>query len=389
MAKILIGPLLRYVSRDAATIWVETDEPCDVRVLDTVTSTFSVWGHHYALVVLRGLEPASCIPYDVSLDGVLRWPAPGSAYPASAIRTLGGDESIRVLFGSCRAAAPHEAPFDLEPADDERGLGVDALRTHGLRMLGQPIEEWPDLLMLLGDQVYADDPSPLTELRIDADRDDEEEEPPSELVADFEEYTMLYREAWTPAVERWLLSVVPSSMIFDDHDMIDDWNISEAWVEDTRREPWWEEHIVGGLVSYWIYQHLGNQSPEQIDGEGILEKLLDSDDAGGVLRRWALRSEEFTPVPGGYPFSYSRHLGGGVHIVVMDSRNGRVLTPGARSMLDDDEWAFVVRRVSRAVPPPPDRDVAADVRARWTARDPAVERGDVRRGVGAPVRLAR
>jgi hypothetical protein len=25
----------------------------------------------------------------------------------------------------------------------------------------------------------------------------------------------------------------------------------------------------------------------------------------------------------------------------MDSRNGRVLTPGARSMLDDDEWAFV------------------------------------------------
>ena len=195
--------------------------------------------------------------------------------------------------------------------------------------------------MLLGDQVYADDPSPLTELRIDADRDDEDDEPPSELVADFEEYTMLYRESWTPAVERWLLSVVPSSMIFDDHDMIDDWNISEAWVEDTRHEPWWEEHIVGGLVSYWIYQHLGNQSPEQIDSEGILAKLLESDDAGGVLRRWALKSEEFTPVPGGYPFSYSRHLGDGVHLVVMDSRNGRVLTPGARSMLDDDEWAFV------------------------------------------------
>ena len=288
MAHIVIGPLLRYVSRDSATIWIETDEPCEVRVLDTVTSTFSVWGHHNALVVLRGLDPESCIPYDVTLDGVQRWPEPESGYPASVIRTLGGDGSIRVLFGSCRAAAPHEAPFDLEPADDERGIGVDALRAHGLRMLGQPIDEWPDLLMLLGDQVYADDPSPLTALHIDADRNDENDEPPSELVADFEEYTMLYREAWTPAVERWLLSVVASSMIFDDHDMIDDWNISQAWVEDIRSEPWWEEHIVGGLVSYWIYQHLGNQSPDQIDREGIHAKLLESDDAGGVLRRWAL-----------------------------------------------------------------------------------------------------
>ena len=94
-------------------------------------------------------------------------------------------------------------------------------------------------------------------------------------------------------------------------------------------------------MSYWIYQHLGNLSPEQIEREGILDRLIASDDAGGILRRWALKSEEFTPVPGGYPFSYGRHLGGGVHLVVMDSRNGRVLTPGARSMLDDDEWAFV------------------------------------------------
>ncbi len=350
MAEILIGPMLRYVSRNSATIWVETDAPCEVRVLDAVTSTFTVWGHHYALAVVDGLDEGSCIPYTVRLDGVERWPIADSPFPPSLIRTLGGgDEPIRVLFGSCRAAAPHEPPFDLEPADDKRGIGVDALRAHGLRMLDQPVEEWPQLVMLLGDQVYADDPSPLTEMHIDADRSDDhdtddndtDEEPPSDLVADFEEYTLLYRESWTSPVERWLLSVVPSAMIFDDHDMIDDWNISEAWVEEIRQEPWWEEHIVGGLVSYWIYQHLGNLSPEQIDAEGILGDLIASDDAGGILRRWALKSEEFTPVPGGYPFSYGRHLGGGVHLVVMDSRNGRVLTPGARSMLDEHEWGFV------------------------------------------------
>ncbi len=45
-------------------------------------------------------------------------------------------------------------------------------------------------------------------------------------------------------------------------------------------------------------------------------------------------------MPGGYRFSYDRHLGD-VHLVVIDSRNGRVLDPGSRSMVDDDEWAFV------------------------------------------------
>ena len=171
MAQILIGPLLRYVSHDSATIWVETDEPCEVRILDTTTSTFSVWGHHYALVVLRGSRSwPACIPYTVqprrraAVAGAGQL-VPGERDPHARWRT----SPIRVLFGSCRAAAPHEAPFDLEPADDERGIGVDALRAHGLRMLGQPIEEWPDLVMFLGDQVYADDPSPLTELVIDGD----------------------------------------------------------------------------------------------------------------------------------------------------------------------------------------------------------------------------
>ncbi len=86
-------------------------------------------------------------------------------------------------------------------------------------------------------------------------------------------------------------------MIFDDHDMIDDWNISASWVRDIRAEPWWEEHVVGGLVSYWIYQHLGNLSPDQIGDEGISSELLATGDAGEVLRRWALRSRSSRRCP--------------------------------------------------------------------------------------------
>ena len=36
-------------------------------------------------------------------------------------------------------------------------------------------------------------------------------------------------------------------MIFDDHDVRDDWNTSYAWQQDIRRTSWWHERIVSGL----------------------------------------------------------------------------------------------------------------------------------------------
>ena len=84
---------------------------------------------------------------------------PGGTLPASRIRTLGGAVT-RIVFGSCRTAAPHEAPWALELARDSRGRGVDALYVYALGMLDQPVEEWPELAVFLGDQVYADDSSP-------------------------------------------------------------------------------------------------------------------------------------------------------------------------------------------------------------------------------------
>ena len=65
--------------------------------------------------------------------------------------------------------------------------------------------------------------------------------PPPDEVGDFEEYTSLYRESWSDPALRWLLSTVSSAMIFDDHDVHDDWNISEAWIAQMRAKPWWEE----------------------------------------------------------------------------------------------------------------------------------------------------
>ncbi len=77
MADLVLGPLLRYTGSTQATVWVETDAACEVAVLDARARTFCVEGHHYALVVLEGLDEGSVRPYEVHLDGARAWPPRG------------------------------------------------------------------------------------------------------------------------------------------------------------------------------------------------------------------------------------------------------------------------------------------------------------------------
>jgi PhoD-like phosphatase len=344
MTQLVLGPVLRHVAASSATIWVETDGPCTVEILGRRASTFAVCDHHYALVVVRDLPRDSIIPYEVALNGVRAWPQ-SDEYPPSVIRTNAGSWPVRIVVGSCRAAAPHERPYTLERDRDPDARGADSLWLVAMAMTALPPHEWPDLALFLGDQVYADDSSPGANERIERrrDRSPDGEWPPDAVVADYEEYTWLYREAWSQSAERWFLSVVPSAMIFDDHDMIDDWNISDQWVRDIRREPWWRDHVLGGLMSYWVYQHLGNLSPDEIEEDGLLATLVAAGDATELMEQWAFDSERSTPLPGGYRFSHSRAIGD-VRLVVVDSRNGRVLEPGNRMMVDDGEWEWVAEQ---------------------------------------------
>jgi hypothetical protein len=140
-----------------------------------------------------------------------------------------------------------------------------------------------------------------------------------------------------------MLSVVPSMMIFDDHDMIDDWNISDTWLRDISTEPWWRDHAIGGLMSYWLYQHLGNQSPAEIRRDGLLDQLLDAGDGSEILERWAEHADAHTPDDGGYRFSYARLIGD-LTIVMIDARNGRLLDPSHRRMVAETEWEWIRER---------------------------------------------
>ncbi|MCA1849012.1 MAG: alkaline phosphatase D family protein, partial [Actinobacteria bacterium] len=310
--ELILGPLLRHVGSSDATVWVETDAPCEVEVIvggsPHRSRTFSVEGHHYALVVITDLEPGSSYEYSVKLDGEELWPRPGYEFPAPVIRTIAPDDELTLVFGSCRVSLPHEPPYTNKRGKFARGVGGgferDVLYALALRMQDQSREEWPDALLLLGDQIYADEVSLGTLEFIRSRR--ETSKPPGEEVADFEEYTRLYWDSWKDPAIRWLLSTVPSAMIFDDHEVSDDWNISESWLEETRTHPWWNDQIVGAHASYWVYQHLGNLSPEDLAANELFQRVRDSDDAWPLLRESAYRAHRTS---GGTRWSYHRDFG--------------------------------------------------------------------------------
>jgi hypothetical protein len=337
-----LGPLLRYVDDTSATIWVETDGPCTVDVLGHTSDTFCVWGRHYALVIVEGLAPDSSTPYEVRLDGELVWPRADYALPPSMIRTIGTDrEQLRIAFGSCRVAVPHTTPWTYtKDTDEDHGREVDALFALAMRMRHEPPEEWPDQLLMIGDQVYADEDAPQTRAYIRKRRDTRGE--PGDHVQDFEEYGHLYGETWGFPVIRWLLSTLPTAMLFDDHDVHDDWNVSQAWLEEMRAKPWWEEHIAAALSSYWIYQHLGNLSPAEVRESELLQAVRGLPDGGQLLHDWACNADQQVD---GSRFSHSRDLGRS-RLVMLDSREGRILTPGDRHMIDEDEWKWIDSRAT-------------------------------------------
>jgi hypothetical protein len=341
VANLVLGPLLRHVDPTRATVWVETDAPATVTVLGCSTRAFTIHRRHYALVVIEGLRPGSRTEYDVRLDGEVRWPEPrpetldphdptAKPLPPSVIRTPEpGASSVRLAFGSCRLTLPPDV-------DNSLMYGVDALQALA-REAVEDRSKLPDLLFLAGDQVYADEATRAVSNMVT--RDGRESRPPKGEIADFEEYARLYGVAWSEPLVRWMFSTVPTVMIFDDHDVRDDWNISAAWRAEMAAKPWWSARIVGALASYWIYQHLGNMDPESLEQDALLAAVRRAKgDAGGLLDEFAARADKQAESA---RWSFVRDIGR-VRLLVVDTRSARVVDPRQRQMLDPGEWAWMV-----------------------------------------------
>jgi hypothetical protein len=207
-------------------------------------------------------------------------------------------------------------------------------------MAGPEDTRWPDMVLFLGDQVYADETTEAMQEFIESRRNIEE--PPGEELKDYEEYAHLYTLAWSDPANRWLLSTLPSAMIFDDHDVRDDWNTSLAWKQKMDATDWWHERIVAALSSYWVHQHLGNMSGEE-RAEDVLWRRVSDHEGSDEFDLTAFvddLSERVDRDPEEYRWSYSRDFAG-VRLIVLDSRAARVLDPDRREMLDAGELAWL------------------------------------------------
>ena len=111
--------------------------------------------------------------------------------------------------------------------------------------------------------------------------------------ADFAEYAACYEQAWTTPGARRALAHVPSYMIFDDHEVTDDWNADAEWtaILHSPRDPLstWPMTVTDALAAYWLYQGWGNLAPQQLASDPrdqvLAEARRSGRDALPALRR--------------------------------------------------------------------------------------------------------
>ena len=137
------GPMLGCISGSRVRVWVRTAEPTPVSVIawrpgepaQTIESqqrTTSADGDFTAVLELTGLRPNTEYAYAVKLRGVAYREAP---YRFRTLAEEGTPVKFRIAFGGGAGFVPeHEYVWD-------------TIRT-----------QRPDVLMLLGDNVYSDDP---------------------------------------------------------------------------------------------------------------------------------------------------------------------------------------------------------------------------------------
>ena len=128
--------------------------------------------------------------------------------------------------------------------------------------------------------------------------------------ADFAEFSYLYEQAWTTRHCRKVLANLPQFMMFDDHEITDDWNRDRKWVAQLFSPQdefaYWPHAITDGLIAYWTYQGWGNIAPKEWKQRTLAKILVAARDSGTdalpELRR-AVHKQAAKP-PGGLIFHY-------------------------------------------------------------------------------------
>lgn len=260
----------------------------------------------------EALVPGRVYEYDIRLNGVSSLFGPdelqqivlrGRSRPSFLVgKTAGG--AMRALYGSCRKLHG--------PRPDMMIAAEKILQESGTH-------ERPEYLLLGGDQVYADDVHPSVLAlsdpvqRVLIGRPEVVPGLPARAYSrvesrapylkayftsthmdhhllTFAEYVTAYLLAWSPDAWRYLIDVVAATipialpagiitgvrsarrvlanivtyMVFDDHEVTDDWFRTEKWTERALGHRAAERIITNGMVAYWAFQGWGN-TPDAFD----------------------------------------------------------------------------------------------------------------------------
>jgi len=287
MTYLRVGPLVRATNATSAVIWAELPYSCTVLLnaqplgiadltqaqpISIRTHTIMLGDRFYVAPQLQGLLPATWYSYWVSIVTQTEHGEHIERLDERLVfcfRTMdAGEESnmsaliaqpLRLVYGSCRKfVAPQ----------------VDALSGFG-RWLRERDEQketvWPHLMLLIGDQIYADQPS------------EEVKQQYPQLRAGartFEDFALLYQYAWAQDSDvRQVLACIPTYMIFDDHEIINNWNISPQWCA-TMLQTGQEQVLVDGLIAYWVYQGWGNLAEKNDSQYPLLHMMQEAEHSG-------------------------------------------------------------------------------------------------------------
>lgn len=350
---IVCGPIVRRLTRTQVSIWLATvaPDPITLTVREvgggdaaTVTAAPSRVGSQLWMTVLTADAPAGQFTaghvYEYELRalweatrGPIPWAElalPGHARPTFLAPPAGvGD--LRLLHTSCRK--PHGN------GRDALALALDEL---GRRFDTEPPPQ-PHLLVLSGDQIYADEVGHAVISRIvriatdliGIDETDVFGDPPiiagrgpntrgfgftgstANHLWTFGEFVALYLLMWSPTLwpaflpqypapgpfrpfevdpavseSEWndelanvelfvavvadvrrVLANVATLMIFDDHEVTDDWNIDHAWAATVYGNPQGRRVVTNGLLAYLVCQHWGNR-PDRFTGTTTAERRV-------------------------------------------------------------------------------------------------------------------
>lgn len=370
--QVLAGPILRRMTPNQLTFWLMTTEPVtvDLTLYKSATVLFALHKTQTAechtqlkagdnlFIQLLDIKLETALPtnqpihYDIQLNGLdwTHW-AEDLVYPDQPLPFFILQPKIKkILHGSCRK--PHH------PSKD--GL----LRVDELLQNTTPTD-WPSILMMSGDQIYADDVAgpmlwaihqliphlgmpdeKLPCVDIESSKKLHQESsyyyaretllPENEVnrgmidqffggvrkpvfttdtaqnhLISLAEMLAMYALVWSPKgwdllLERsgWsepsglsdeqkkdflkhipilqdfvkglpkvrrALAHIPAAMIFDDHDITDDWNLTAAWEQTAYNHPFSARIIGNALLGYLVCQGWGN-APERFS-EGLISEV--------------------------------------------------------------------------------------------------------------------